>query len=110
MNAWQHRCDEWLPAGRSRFFPGAADMKICVKGYSGHKADERPMGFELNEREYEVREVEDRWYSPEAIYFRVIASDGNRYVLRHDERRDEWSLEGFRSSGAEKGARGGDRT
>ena len=85
-------------------------MKICVKGYSGHKADERPMGFVLNEREYQVREVEDRWYSPEAIYFRVIASDGNRYVLRHDERRDEWSLEGFRSSGGEKGARGGDRT
>jgi len=85
-------------------------MKIWVKGYSGHKADERPMGFALNGREYEVCEVEDRWYSPEAIYFRVMASDGNRYVLRHDERRDEWSLEGFRSCGSEKGALGGKGT
>jgi len=40
--------------------------------------------------------VEDRWYSQEAIYFRVVASDGNRYVLRHDESTDAWSLQGFR--------------
>ena len=74
-------------------------MKITVTSYAGHKADERPVGFVLNGREYQVREVEDRWYSPEAIYFRVVASDGNRYVLRHDEVADLWSLEGFRASG-----------
>ena len=74
-------------------------MQISVESYSGFKADERPLRFVLNGREYEVKEVEDRWYSPEAIYFRVVASDGNRYVLRHDEAADLWSLEGFRASG-----------
>jgi len=71
-------------------------MQITVESYSGYKADERPARFSLNGRTYEVQEVEDRWYSPEAIYFRVVASDGNRYVLRHDESTDAWSLQGFR--------------
>jgi hypothetical protein len=51
----------------------------------------------MNGRTYEVVEVEDRWYSPKAMYFRVVASDGNRYVLRHDEDADLWSLEAFRA-------------
>jgi hypothetical protein len=72
-------------------------MQVSVESNSGFKADERPLRFVLSGHEYEVREVEDRWYSPEAMYFRVVASDGNRYVLRHDERADSWSLEGFRS-------------
>jgi hypothetical protein len=74
-------------------------MRTVVESYSGYKADERPLRFVLNGRSYEVEEVEDRWYSPESIYFRVVASDGNRYVLRHDESADSWSLEGFRSRG-----------
>ena len=74
-------------------------MQVMVESYSGHRADERPLRFVLNGRSHEVREVEDRWYSPESIYFRVAASDGNRYVLRHDETMDFWSLEGFRSGG-----------
>lgn len=74
-------------------------MQVVVESYSGYRAGERPLRFELNGRSYEVTEVEDRWYSPESSYFRVVASDGNRYVLRHDETADSWSLEGFRSSG-----------
>ena len=73
-------------------------MVIRVESYAGYRADQRPVRFVLNGRCYEVIEVEDRWYSPEAIYFRVAASDGNRYVLCHDERRDEWSLEAFRAN------------
>ena len=73
-------------------------LQILVESYSGYRADERPSRFVLNERSYEVLEVEDRWYSREAIYFRVVASDGNRYVLRHDEQADSWSLEAFRSA------------
>jgi len=78
-------------------------VQITVESHAGYKADERPVRFVLNGREYAVREVEDRWYSPEAIYFRVLASDLNRYVLRHDETADAWSLEGFRSKVSDKG-------
>jgi len=71
-------------------------MVVEVETYSGYRADERPLRFALNGRVYEVREVEDRWYSPRATYFRVLAEDDNRYVLGHDEIRDVWTLEAFR--------------
>lgn len=72
-------------------------MLVTVECYSGYRTDERPLRFVMNGRTYDVAEVEDRWYSPHAIYFRVVASDGNRYVLCHDEQADVWSLEGFRA-------------
>ena len=73
-------------------------MQIMVDSYSGYRADERPRRFVMGGKTYGVTKVEDRWYSPDAIYFRIVASDGNRYVLRHDEKQDEWSLEAFRAS------------
>jgi hypothetical protein len=72
-------------------------MFIEVESYSGYRADERPVRFAMSGRTYEVIEVEDRWYSPRAMYFRVVASDGSRYVLYHDEQADLWSLEAFRA-------------
>ncbi len=75
-----------------------ADTTIHVESYSGYRADERPVRFVLAGRTFEVMEVEDRWYSPGAIFFRVLASDGNRYVLRHEEAQDTWSLEAFRAT------------
>jgi len=44
-------------------------------------------------------QVEDQWYSPGAIYFRVLAEDGNYYLLRHDEGQDFWTVDGFRAGG-----------
>ena len=73
-------------------------MRIAVEGYSGHKADERPLRYRLGERWLGVVEVVDRWYDPEAIFFRVRAENGDLYVLRHDERSDAWTLEAFRKA------------
>lgn len=75
-------------------------MKLTVECYAGHRSDERPLRFSLNERLYEIQEVLDRWYSPGASYFRVRADDGNFYVLKHDEPQDAWSLESFRAEHA----------
>ena len=75
-------------------------MLIHVESYSGYRADQRPLRFIMGERTYEVVELEDRWYSPDAMYFRVVTSDGNRYVLCHDEKAGVWKLEGFRARGA----------
>ena len=72
-------------------------MFIEMECHSGYRADERPVRFVMSGRTYEVIEVEDRWYSPRAAYFRVVASDGNRYVLCHNEGMDLWSLEAFRA-------------
>ncbi len=71
-------------------------MKVEVEAYSGHKADERPTRFRLGQRWLAVVDVVDRWYDPDAIYFRVRAEDGDLYILRHDERADAWTLEAFR--------------
>jgi hypothetical protein len=73
-------------------------MKLEVEAYSGHKADERPIRFRLGERWLAVVDVTDRWYDPDAIYFRVLAEDGDLYILRHDERADEWTLEAYRKA------------
>jgi hypothetical protein len=78
--------------------------EIRVECHAGHRADERPLRFILRGRPFEVDELDGRWYSPDASYFRVRADDGNYYVLRHDEAQDLWTLDGFRATrDAEKG-------
>jgi hypothetical protein len=71
--------------------------EIRVRCYAGYRADERPIRFSIRDREYDVQELDGRWYSHGAMYFRVRASDGNYYVLRHDEGQDCWTLDGFRA-------------
>ncbi|HYP13820.1 MAG TPA: hypothetical protein VEQ63_07840 [Bryobacteraceae bacterium] len=67
-----------------------------VQCYSGAKADERPVRFELDGREYMVDEIVDKWYGPEDTFFKVRADDNNMYILRHSPAADVWSLESFR--------------
>jgi hypothetical protein len=43
-----------------------------------------------------VEELLDQWYGPDDVFYKVRADDGNLYILRHNEREDEWSLESFR--------------
>lgn len=70
--------------------------RVEVECYSGYRADERPVRMWLGEETLEVAEVEDRWYSPGETFFRVRVVNGDRYVLRHVEAQDTWSLEAFR--------------
>jgi len=69
---------------------------IRVECYSGYRGEERPVRFTLGEHTLEVQGIEDQWYSPGATYFRLVADDGNIYILRHDEIADIWTLEGYR--------------
>jgi hypothetical protein len=71
---------------------------IRVECYAGYRADERPLRFVLRGREFQVEQVDGQWYAPSAIYFRVLADDGNYYVLRHDEVQDAWTLDAFRAA------------
>jgi hypothetical protein len=70
---------------------------IKVECYAGYRADQRPLSFLLGEKSIQVVEVTDQWYSPNAIYFKALADDGNTYILQHDEDNDTWTLEAFRS-------------
>lgn len=69
---------------------------VEVECYAGYRADQRPVRLRLGDQTLEVAEVEDRWYSPGETFFRVRLADGDRYVLRHVEAQNTWSLEGFR--------------
>jgi hypothetical protein len=70
--------------------------EIKVECYAGYKADQRPIRFTMGGNALEIERIEDQWYSPSALYFRVRAGDGNIYVLRHDEDQDCWTLDAYR--------------
>src|SRR5260370_24742235 len=74
------------------------EQVVHVECYSGYKADERPLRLNLPDGAREVVAIEDRWYSPGATYFRVLVDDGDRYLLRHEEAQDVWSLAGYRAA------------
>ena len=69
-----------------------------VHCYAGHKADERPVRFQLGGRDYSVEKIVDRWYGPSDTFFKVRADDGNLYILSHPvaSSDDGWRLESFR--------------
>jgi hypothetical protein len=73
-----------------------AETCVRVECYSGYKADERPTRLHLGAHSFEITQIEDRWYEPGATFFRVVVEDGDRYVLRHEEAQDVWSLSAFR--------------
>lgn len=72
------------------------DDLVRVETYSGFKADERPLRVHFGEHTLEVAAVEDRWYSPGETFFRLRTTDGDRYVLRHTEAQDVWTLVAYR--------------
>ena len=75
-------------------------LHLKVDCYSGFKADERPLRFSYiakpGGRVFEVREVLDQWYGVGYHCFKVLADDGNFYILRHQEAEDNWVLDSFR--------------
>jgi hypothetical protein len=93
-------------------------MILQVECYAGYKADERPLRFKLvrparadapaaspagpaapdTARTYEVKEILDQWYGQDYQCFKVLADDGNIYILRHEQSKDTWTLDSFRSS------------
>ena len=73
-------------------------MTLRVECYSGHKAEERPLRFQLDGHDHIIEEVLDQWHSPDATCFRVRSDDGDVYLLRHtiSPQEDAWTLESFR--------------
>jgi hypothetical protein len=59
-------------------------MKLEVECYSGFKADERPVRFRLNERQYLVEEIVDQWYGTQDVFYKVRADDASLYILRRE--------------------------
>jgi hypothetical protein len=75
-------------------------LHLQVECYSGYKADERPLRFSFGGtpggQVFEVKEVLDQWYGVGYHCFKVLADDGNFYILRHQQAQDNWLLDSFR--------------
>jgi len=67
--------------------------KIEVVAYSGYKANERPLYFLLDEKRLKVENIIDRWYGVEHDYFKVVAEDGQVYLLKWQRLLDLWFVE-----------------
>jgi hypothetical protein len=77
-------------------------VRLKVECYSGYKADERPLRFTFVDRPegqiLEVREILDQWYGIGYRCFKILADDGNLYIIRHQQADDSWVLDSFRRS------------
>jgi hypothetical protein len=71
-------------------------LQLCVEC---QKTDGEafPVRFGWPQAMREVLEVDDWWPGDDHCYFRVRASDGNVYILRHNEPADSWELIFFES-------------
>lgn len=67
--------------------------KIEVVAYSGYKANERPLYLVLDEQRLEVKKTLDTWYGVEHDYFKVLADDGQVYLLKWHRALDMWFIE-----------------
>jgi hypothetical protein len=65
---------------------------IQVEAYSGYKANERPLHFILDSNRKDVKQVLDQWYDQDHDYFKVLADDGQVYVLKWHRFSDTWLL------------------
>ena len=63
-------------------------LRIYVDAYSRFRANVHRRQFCLDDDVFEITEVEDPWYEPDAMYFRVRTTEGNRYILRYNEHVD----------------------
>ena len=72
--------------------------QIRVDCYSGHRGEETPRRFWILSRCVAVKEVIDSWLAPHHRYFKVLGSDGDVYILRHDPYGGVWELTFFRKS------------
>jgi hypothetical protein len=90
----------------------AGGLRVPRPGALRHGSGGEPDAGEidLGRRRVGVREIADRWSGAGYRHFNVVGDDGDRDVLRHDERRDAWDIAIFeragRAPGDGSGARG----
>lgn len=70
-------------------------MQVKVETDIVSAGEERPVGFVLGSRSIKIKEVMDRWYSPQGSYYRVLGDDGNFYILKGPSGGELWELVSF---------------
>lgn len=70
-------------------------MKLRIETSAEQSDWPQPTGFFLGNKHIDVVQIVDRWPSVDHIYFKVRADDGSTYILRHDEKPDQWEMTFF---------------
>ncbi len=66
-------------------------MRVGVETYVDQGV-EKLRRIDFDSRQVEIAENIDQWHGADYRYFKVRGSDGNLYMLRHDEIRADWEL------------------
>jgi hypothetical protein len=72
-------------------------LSVGVECYAGHRGEQTPRTLILGGRRINVAEVVDAWLAPDHRYFKLKSTDGDTYLVRHDERSGIWELTMFRA-------------
>ena len=73
-------------------------MQVQVETYVDESGTEKVRRFRLDSREVEVADNIDQWHGADYRYVKVRGSDGNLYILRHNEIRANWELTMYQRS------------
>lgn len=76
----------------------SGSFEVEVESHSGYRGEEYPKAFRFGDKRYQIVEILDRWYQPDASFFKVLCEDSSRYILRRDED-FRWTLVAFHSGG-----------
>ena len=73
-------------------------MHIQVECYAGYRGEETPRFIKMATYKVEVKEVVDRWLSPDHRYFKIIGGDEATYIIRHVTDTWQWELVFYQSA------------
>jgi hypothetical protein len=73
-------------------------MHIQVECYAGYRGEETPRFLQMATHKIEVREIVDRWLSPDYRYFKIIGGDDATYIIRHETATWRWELVFYQSA------------
>jgi hypothetical protein len=68
-------------------------LPIHVDEYSGHRANQRPRSFTVDEQVFDIDVVLDQWHELSGTYFKVQTTERKVYLRRYDGEGDEWTLQ-----------------
>jgi hypothetical protein len=76
------------------------EMVPCrVECHAGYRSEGSPRRFQLQGQGIEIADIVDQWHQggedPELVvadFFRVMSSEGQEYLLKHDREQEEWSV------------------
>ena len=67
-------------------------LQVQVETYVDESGAEKLRRFRFDDRVVEVTDNVDQWHGADYRYVKVRGSDGDVYILRHDDLQANWEL------------------